>query len=164
MNSKKKKRFSGNLLDIVLIFLFVLSAALVLFRWKSQKSVYKALEPFVITVSADSVQPQIVQCISVGESVYNATGERIGEIKEILTSGTKKLIDNGESYVLDTPAELALLELKLEITTVGTLDGERFLQGGRYAMLPGDQSYLYTQRTGLLYLILDVEEQENNLT
>lgn len=146
----------GTLLDLVLLFLLILSVVLILFRWQSQRENTVEQSPFLVTVKVMEVQPQVAQCLGVGETVYDAFGEVVGEITRITLSDATVTIKNGEGYATVTPPGYGLVTLELEIQAFGALDGGAFLRGGKRTMLIGEETVLYTRKTGLRYLVVGI--------
>lgn len=154
----------GTLLDLVLLFLLILSVVLILFRWQNQKENPVEMSPFLITVRVAEVQPQVAHCLRVGEKVYDAFGEVVGDITRITLSDAKVTLKDGDGYASVTPPDYGLVTLEVEIQSFGALDGGVFLRSGKRTMLIGEEAVLYTHKTGLRYLVVGIVLQPNYLS
>ena len=161
---KKEKGGKVNLLDLVMLFLLILSVLMIPLRWKTQRELPIGTQPYIVTLRNTSVHPQIAQCLTVGEWVYDSQGETVGELLNVLNSEASMILTDGKALISAAPKEYAPVSLEIRIRVLGTTEGGMLMIGGKRMLPIGEEVQLYTKKTGLNYQVVGVDPVSNEMS
>ena len=150
----------GSILDLFLIFLFVLCLLGVFFRWyelHGQQSSVELQELSVYAVLPD-IDPRVAGSLEVGEALYNASGEYFGRVLEVkLLPARVTMLHEGKHYS-GTWDEGVRGTLELRIGFSGSKTQGRVLWHGTRELLVGERIELFGARTGFCLTLRNFPE------
>ncbi len=151
---EKKKATS---LDLFLLFLLVLSASALLFRWTTGESAKGEMQPLEITAVSAKIRGETADCLAVGEALYTAAGDYFGTVVQVERRLSKTELWSGGVLYTEVPEGSEIYDLSVIIETEGA-SGENgvFLQNGKLPLLVGEELLLYSRKTSLPFRIRSV--------
>lgn len=138
---------NGSILDLFLIFLFLLCILGLLLRWHETQGEESnlSLSPYTLSARMSGVAPQTVDCVKEGGALYTASGELFGYVRGVLAEpAAVTLIADGEAWS-GTWDPSVLNDLTLEIEVMGVWREEILLHGGRVPIAVGQMLSLRSE-------------------
>lgn len=153
----KEKR--GSILDLFLIFLLLLCLVGGLLRWRDLRTRGDsvATSPYLVTAVAHQVDPQVADCISVGELLYTESGMYFGRVTAMESSPTRVSLLSDGAYTEGSWDADWFVDLWLEVEIEATDGKQGILHNGRTPYALSERITLYSERTALsvkLYQII----------
>ena len=134
-----RNRRNGSILDLFLIFLFLLCILGLLLRWHETQGEESnlSLSPYTLSVQMSGVSPGTVDCVEEGDALYTASGELFGYVREVLAEpAAVTLIADGEAWSGAWDPSI-LNDLTMEIEVMGVWREDVLLHGGRMPIAVG---------------------------
>lgn len=147
MATSEQKRRRGSILDLVLIFLLILSVLGIAFRWQQLKGMTAQVQykEYRLSGQIRSLDPAVLECITDGEALYNASGEYFGQIGSVRATPSRvRLFSNGVYQEAEWDPEQQI-DLAVEILFDGTERDGRILWRGRGEVMVGQALTLYSE-------------------
>ena len=142
-----RNKQNGSILDLFLIFLFLLCILGLLLRWHELKSEESklSLSPYTLSAHMSGVAPGTVDCVKEGDALYTASGELFGYVRGVLAEpAAVTLIADGEA--LSGAWDPSILnDLTLEIEVMGVWREAILLHGGRAPIAVGQTLFLRSE-------------------
>ena len=133
------------------IFLFLLCILGLLLRWQELHQNETGVSPssYTLSVRANAVDPQTVNCLKVGDALYTSAGEPFGYVRGISAQpAAVTLVSDGVAYS-GTWDPLFLNDLTLEIEIPGVWKDRVLLHGGRTPLAVGQTLALRSESVSL---------------
>lgn len=156
--SKRIKR-RGSVLDLVLIFLILLSILGIIMRWYWAKKQSENVEeePYRMVALVPDVFSQIGDCIKIGDRLYLESGEYCGKLLMVeKRSSEVDLLSNGAYYTGEWD-ETIRCDVYLELEVVGSRIDRGILWNGKKVFCAGQHVTLFSQYAALNCTVLRIE-------
>ncbi len=147
----------GNLFDLLILLVIgfcILSGIGRFFETRTQAN--EREQTAIITVRIPETDALLTSCISVGESVYLASGELYGSVEDVTASPARAQVMSEDGFVVGAWEDGSLMDVEAEIRISGALGEIGFLRGGSAAVLVGQYLSLYTERAYLYGVVTKV--------
>lgn len=149
---RKGKRTSSerwSVLDVLLVLLLLCSLATVGLRAQRLRIAQDIPQRAEVLLMAEGVRGEIAQGILVGERLYTVDGTFYGTVTQARTKGSAVEIREGGRLYLGEWDPDVWCDLFLTVEVQGRERDGIFYQNGSHAVLSGQRTALYTQRTAL---------------
>lgn len=158
MSSEKRNERRGSILDLVLVFLLILSVLGIAFRLQQIKgpSTEQSYKEYHLVGHTGTVHPDILRCIEGGDALYTAAGEYFGYLRAVRATPTRVTLFSEGKY---TSAEWDLwkkTDLYVEVIFDGSEREGRILWNGRSDVMIGQTITLYSEYAVLHVMIESV--------
>ena len=158
MSSEKRNERRGSILDLVLVFLLILSVLGIAFRLQQIKglSTEQSYKEYQLVGHTGTVHPDFLRCIEGGDALYTAAGEYFGYLRAVRATPTRVTLFSEGKY---TSAEWDLWkknDLYVEVIFEGLEREGRILWNGRSDVMIGQTITLYSEYAVLHVMIESV--------
>ena len=143
------ERRHGSILDLFLIFLFLLCIVGTILRWQALRRDTGSADSMrlLIVARSEAVDTRIADCLSAGEMLYTASGEAFGRVVTVTyRSAEVSLLSGGVYHIGAWPME-ARCRVEAVIETVGVGQNGTWLREGKYPLSVGESMLLYGERS-----------------
>lgn len=157
-----RNRRNGSILDLFLIFLFLLCILGLLLRWHELKGEESnlSLSAYTLTARMSGVSPQTVDCVEEGDALYTATGELFGYVSRVIADPAEvTLIADGEAWSGAWDSSI-LNDLTVEIEVMGVWREEILLHDGRKPLAVGQSLSLRSETVAFLLKLYKMTPKE----
>ena len=152
------ERREGSVLDLFLILLLVLCAAGLLFRWQfiREKADDSSTEEIELVLESEAIDRQAAGCLSVGEVLYDASGEPIGRVISVLVETVDAEVLSEGSYYVGTWDRERLCKILVTVRCErhASSGGQTRVRGTLLSV--GESVQLFSVRSALRYRILKI--------
>ena len=138
----------GSVLDLflILLFSFCLVGAVLRYRDLRRGEGEDSRAPYLITAVVREIPTETAACIEAGEELYTVEGELYGVVRSVSSAPTRwHLVSNGAYYEGVWPEEW-VCDLTLTVAVPGSESGGVLLREGRWPLLTGQRTVLYSNR------------------
>lgn len=138
----------GSVLDLFLVLLlsFCLVGAILRHREKRDEGLDNAISPYLVTAVATDIPRETAECLGAGEVLYTVEGEKYGVVTSVESHPARwRVISNGVWYEGDWPEE-ERCDLTVTVELQGSESGGALLRQGRWPLLTGQRTVLYSNR------------------
>ena len=153
---------NGSILDLFLIFLFLLCLLGIILRQQelAQANSHAALRSYTLLMRTDSLDAQIGYCIEVGERLYTDAGEYVGTVRAVTALPAKEtLLKDGTVYQGEWEMQ-ERCRLSLELAVEGNVAEDSFLLDGRKLFSIGSAHILCGRYTSLSWYLIGIFPSE----
>ncbi len=156
MAVEERKKRRGSILDLVLIFLLILSALGIAFRWQQIKglSAEQSYKEYRLVGHTGTLHPDILRCVENGEALYTASGEYYGRLKTVHAMASRVTLFSEGKYLSAEWDPQKKTDLYVEVIFEGTERGGRILRNGRSDVMIGQTVTLYSEYA-VLHILID---------
>ena len=146
----RHERSRGSVLDLFLILLLVCVVAGAVLRlidlYADDATVSESAD---VVLRVDALPIEVVECLSVGEALYNADGTRFGTLVSISHTPARLILEQNGSVFIGSAEENTRVDLTVTVRVRGTRQGALFLRDGRFPLPTNLKLPLYTIRASL---------------
>ncbi len=160
---KNVKKRNGSILDLFLIFLFLLCLLGTILRQQelAQGNQDTQLRPYTLLMRTDPLDARIGECMGVGERLYTDAGEYVGTVRSITVVPAQEIVlKDGTAYRGEWDTALRCV-LSLELAVEGSVSDGSFLLGGTKLLSIGSTHNLCGTYTRLSWHLLSAFPMES---
>ncbi len=145
----------GSVLDLFLILLLLLCAAGLLFRWHllRESETDRGTEQIELVLESEAIDPLAIGCLSVGDWLYQASGEPIGRVLTLSYGEVEtEVLANGVYYVGAWDRE-HLCSIQVTVLCEGRVSEDGVMRAEGALLSVGESVQLFSARSALRYRI-----------
>lgn len=149
MSRKNEKGLpKGSILDLFLIFLFVLCIVGTLLRYQELRRRDRTgqFEGLYVIALTDALDARTAACISEGEMLYLASGEVFGKVASVSLRAFEEVFFSDGKYHRFSWESDRRCRLEMEIALEGVERDGVWQREGKYPMAVGERVTLYSER------------------
>ena len=148
----------GSVLDLCVVLLLLLCVAGLLFRWQYLRSREgdDGTESIILTLESETIDPLAIESLSVGELMYQGSGEPLGQILSLSVNEVEaEVLSNGVYYVGVWDRE-RLCRLRVTVLCEGSILDHGGIRVAGILLSTGESVQLFTSRAALCYRVQEI--------
>lgn len=155
MEEREARR--GSILDLFLVVLLLLAVLGALLRWERQsRERGLPLEQYRLTLETLELARESADCLAVGDVLYTASGEKIGEVVALELLPVRLTVSSLGSYYRGEWPLSERCRLRLDVAVSGRVRDGVLLYMGRTPMAIGTPQELFSERVRLQTRVVEV--------